>query len=129
MLPLLLAQADSAAEGFVSAVPIDSIDLSAVNDAAGAAGVGLGLLAGGFVIFWIILAIVGLAFFIWWIVLLVDLLNRQFEQRTTYLIIMILGLVFGFVWLADLIYYFAVVKKGVGSKGGAKPAAPAAPTA
>jgi len=53
---------------------------------------------------------------IWWIVLLVDLVNRDFEQKTAYIIVMIVGLLLGFVWLVDLIYYFSVVKKDLGSK-------------
>ena len=84
--------------------------IEAAGTAAGAA------ILGGFVIFWIIFGLVTLVFFIWWIVLLVDLTKRDFPQKTTYLVLMILGFFFGFVWLMDLIYYFAIVKNNVGAK-------------
>jgi hypothetical protein len=111
MLPVLLAQtADD-----ISA----TVDLSALADAeqaaavatTGAAAVGIGL-----IIFWIFAVVVGLVFLIWWIVLLIDLTKRDFPQKNTWLILMILGLVFGFVIIIDIVYYFAVVKQNLGAK-------------
>jgi len=113
MLPVLLAQVESATES-----AIDNLDFSGVTDqaaSAAAAGAGTAIL-GGLMVLWIILGIIGLFFFIWWIVLLVDLTKRDFPQKTTYLVLMILGFFFGFVWLMDLIYYFAIVKNNVGAK-------------
>lgn len=110
MLPLQLAQVAEVTE---------TVDWSALADAeaaaavAGTAAVGLGI---GMIIFWIIAVVVGLVFLIWWIVLLVDLTKRDFPQKNTWLILMILGLVFGFVIIIDLVYYFAVVKQNLGSK-------------
>ncbi len=92
--------------------------IEAAGTAAGAA------ILGGFVIFWIIFGLVTLVFFIWWIVLLIDLSKRDFPEKSTWMIVLILGFLLGFVWLADLLYYFMVVKKQ-GKAGGSAPAAPA----
>ena len=123
MLPILLAQAE---ELTVEALPSVSVDLGNAV-AATAAG---GAVLGGLALLWGALGLVGLVFFIWWIVLLVDLLNRDFPQRSTYLILMIIAFfVAGMMPIMDLVYYFAIVKKGVGTKKGKTPAAPAAPAA
>lgn len=113
MVNIILAQADTALD---AAEMIEQTLSPEELQAAAGLATGAGVFLGGMVILWVILGIIGLAFLIWWIVLLVDLINREFEQRTTYLIIMIVGLVLGFVWLVDLIYYFGIVKKEVGTK-------------
>lgn len=115
MLPVLLAQTDSALE----AVP--TVDWSAIPDSVDAAaavalGTGAAAIGVGMIIFVAIASLVGLVFLIWWIVLLIDLTKREFPQKSTYMILMILGFVFGFYWLIDLIYYFAIVKNNVGTK-------------
>ena len=46
---------------------------------AAAAALGLGIF-GAFAFIWVIVALVGLAFFIWWIVLLVDCIKRDFPE-------------------------------------------------
>jgi len=97
---------------------------SGTDAAAGAAGAAI---LGGFALFWIIFVLISLVFFIWWIVLLIDLSKRDFPEKNTWLIVMIIGFLVGFVWLADLLYYFMVVKKQ-GKTGGSAPATPVAPT-
>jgi hypothetical protein len=104
--------------------PTTSSDAAAAA-AATTAAAGFGALAIGWVIFWIIFGVISLIFFIWWIVLIIDLTKREFPEKNTWLIIMIVGLVVGLVWLVDLLYYFMVVKKY--GKGGGTPVAP--PTA
>jgi len=108
MVPSLLAQATE--------IPSDlsSIGLSqAQANAAAAVGTALGI---GTIIFIIVGSLVGLFFLIWWIILLVDLSKRDFPEKSTYLILMIVSFFLGFMWLMDLIYYFAVVRKNVGTK-------------
>ncbi|HLB32509.1 MAG TPA: hypothetical protein VJL27_03065 [Patescibacteria group bacterium] len=123
MLPVLLAQgADSLSQ---SAEDLAQAEEDLAN-ASIAISAGSTAFLGGLLIFWIIAVIIGLVFFIWWIVLLIDLTKRDFPQKQTYMIIMILGFFLGFVWLVDLIYYFGIVKKGVGTKATAAPAKPAA---
>jgi Kef-type K+ transport system membrane component KefB len=82
---------------------------------AAAAAVGVGILGGLFLV-WLIIGLLSLAFFIWWIVLIIDLTKRDFPQKSTYMILMIVSLVLGFYWIMDFVYYFGVVKKGVGTK-------------
>jgi len=85
--------------------------------AATAAVTGAGLLFGGLALFWLIYAILSLFFFIWWIVLIIDLTKRDWPQKTTYLILMIVSLFVPFMMvIMDFVYYFGIVKKGVGSK-------------
>jgi len=117
MPSLLLAQTEDAT----------TMPNTASDAVAAAAGTGLLAVWGGLMIFWLILVLVSVIFFIWWIVLLIDLTKREWPQKTTYLIIMIIGLFIPFgLLIVDLIYYFGVVKKGVGSKSGGAPATPAA---
>jgi len=118
MLPILLAQAAGTVEPVVeSSVDLSGLQNQAVDLSTGAAAGAAGLAFTGVILVITLLAsIIWLIFFIWWIVLLVDLTKREFPQKTTYLILMILGLVFGFYPIMDLVYYFAIVKKGVGTK-------------
>jgi len=122
MLPVLLAQGVDSLSQSADDLAQAQADLA---NASTAAAVGSTAIFGGLLIFWIIAVIIGLVFFIWWIVLLIDLTKRDFPQKQTYMIIMILGFFLGFVWLVDLIYYFGIVKKGMGTKTGAAPAKPA----
>jgi hypothetical protein len=92
--------------------------------AAAAAKTGLALGAGFLAFIWIY-SLICLAFFVWWIILIIDLSKRDFPEKTTWMIILIVGLVIGLVWLVDLLYYFMVVKK---PSNGNKPAAPATPS-
>lgn len=91
---------------------------SGVSDAA-AAGLGIGLM-----IMWGIAMLVGLAFFILWIMMLMDAFKRQWPERQTWLIILIVSFFLGLSWIAALLYYFLVKRKNVGTVGGgAMPAA------
>ena len=83
--------------------------------AAASAAVGVGVL-GGLLVLWIILGLLGLFFFIWWIILLMDLSKRDFPQKSTYMILMIVSFFLGFIWIMDLVYYFGIVRKGVVTK-------------
>ena len=111
MINMLLAQVPP-----IPALP--SIETPRVEESNALATIlaGYGIVFGGFFLLWAVLALVGLIFLIWWVVLLIDLINRDFEQKTTYIVVMIVGLVLGFVWVVDIIYYFAIVKKGIGTK-------------
>jgi len=101
------------------------VALAQTADDAATAAAGTGI-AAAFFGFWAIFGVISLVFFIWWIVLIIDLTKREFPEKNTWLILMIVGLLFGFVWLIDIIYYFVIVKKGKGSAGGSS--APAQPT-
>lgn len=73
-----------------------------------------------------IMALVGFAFLIFQIWMIVDCMKRQFEQRTVWLVILIAGVFFGFGWIASLIYFFMVKHKNVGAvkpAGGSMPPA------
>ncbi len=98
----------------------DALNQATAN-AATAAKVGLTLGAGLLAFIWIY-SLICLAFLVWWIILIIDLSKRDFPEKTTWMVIMIVGLVIGLIWLVDLLYYFMVVKK---TNGGAKPATPA----
>lgn len=88
---------------------------SGASDAA-AAGLGIGLL-----IMWGIVMLLGLAFFIFWIMMLMDAFKRQWPERQTWLIILIVSFFLSLSWLAAILYYFLVKRKNVGTIGGAAP--------
>jgi hypothetical protein len=81
------------------------------SGSSAAAGVALAGIFGGFILVWIVVALIALVFLIWWIILLIDCINRDFPDRNTWLAILIVGFLFGFIWLVDILYYFLVVKK------------------
>ncbi|MDD3773885.1 MAG: hypothetical protein PHW50_01205 [Patescibacteria group bacterium] len=81
------------------------------GQAATAAGVALAGIFGSFLLVWVAAILVGLAFLIWWIVLLIDCVNRDFPDKNTWLIVLIVGFLLGFTWLVDLLYYFIVIRK------------------
>lgn len=91
-------------------------DYNTYDSGAGAA-LGIGML-----VFIGFMSLIGLAFLIFQIIMLVDCVKRQFEQRTVWLIVLIAGLFFGFGWIASIIYFFMVKRKNLG--GAAKPGAP-----
>lgn len=92
---------------------------SGISDAA-AAGLGIGMM-----IVFVIAMLIGLAFFIFWIMMLVDAVKRQWPERGMWLAILIVGFFLGLSWLAALLYYFMVKRKNVGSM--TPPAAPMTP--
>lgn len=72
------------------------------------AGLGVGLL-----IFWIIFMLVGLALGIFWIWMLVDCIKRRFDQKTLWIVLLIiLG------WIGAIAYYFVIKRKNVGGSSG-----------
>lgn len=84
------------------------------SDAVGA-GLGIGLL-----IFWIIFMLVGLALGIFWIWMLVDCIKRRFDQKTLWIVLLIiLG------WIGAIAYYFVIKRKNVGgTPAGSAPSQP-----
>lgn len=98
------------------------------NDAAALAGLGVGMGIFGIIIA-IIGALIGLFFLVFWIMMLVDCIKREFPNRGVWLAVLIITFFIGWSWLAAIIYYFMVKKKNVGTmKGGTStPSAPVAP--
>jgi len=97
---------------------------SSSDAVAGTAAAGI---FGGLIFVWVIVGLVFLAFFIWWIVLLMDCIKRDFPEKNTWLIVLIVGWLFGFVWLVDLLYYFMIVKKYGKANGGGNTTPPSQP--
>lgn len=98
-------------------------------DAEALAGLGVGMGIFGIIIL-IIAGLIGLFFLIFWIIMLVDCIKRDFPNRGVWLAVLIITFFIGWLWLAAILYYFMVKRKNVGSmKGGSStPAAPSAPT-
>lgn len=109
-----------------SSVMINSADVATATAASTAtAGLAVGLL-----IVWGVIAVLGLALFIFWIVMLIDVFKRtnwqDESQKNLWMIIMIVSLFVGLYGLAAIIYYF-VVKRALDKGAKAQPAAPQAP--
>jgi uncharacterized BrkB/YihY/UPF0761 family membrane protein len=109
----------------------EAVDITTeTTDAANNAVAG-GVLAafGGFLF---VLVIIGVLFFIFWLVMLLNALKLDEEtfrkigsgEKTLWLVILGVSLFVGLAWLAALIYYFVIYRK---AKTVAAPAAPAAP--
>jgi len=97
------------------------------EDAAGAA-FGMGILA-----CYGIVILIALAFFVWWIIMVIDVFKRQEYEfpgstgssKTLWIVVLLVGWALGFHWLVTPIYYFMVYKKGPKPGTGMAPVAPA----
>lgn len=85
---------------------------------------------GVILVFWIIALVIGLALFIFWIIMLIDAFKRtnwqDDSQKNLWLILLIVSIFVGLSGLAAILYYF-IIKRALDK--GSKPAAPAAPAA
>jgi hypothetical protein len=88
-------------------------DYGTTSEVAGAGAAALGI---GMMLFIGFMCLIGLAFFIFWLVMLIDCVKRQFEQRNTWLLVLIISVFLGFSWLAAILYYFMVKRKNLGTK-------------
>ncbi len=115
-----------AEETGLSATPHDVATTTTTNSVAVA-----GLITSFGVAILIIVAI-SIAFFVWWIFMLVDALRRtnwtDDSQKTSWLAILIVGLILGFGWLVTILYYFMIRKPLGKAVAGVTPAATATPT-
>lgn len=111
--------------GALAATPVLAQDLgSTTSDAAGAA------ISIVFLVCWGLIFIIFLALFIFWVLMLVDVIKRDEadfpgstgSSKTMWLIILLVSWLIGFYWLAAVIYYFVVKRKAAGM-----PKAPASP--
>jgi len=101
-------------------------DMDAAGSAAGA------LFAGGFMLFVLFVIGISLLFFIFWVVMLIDCTKREWPEKNTWLIILIVSMLLGFHWLSAIIYYFMIKRNNVGAVAQAPvvpPTPPAAPPA
>ena len=78
-------------------------------------------LAVGFLIFFAVIAIIGLVSLIFWILMLVHATKNDIPDKNMWIVILIVGLVVGLGLIAAIVYYFAVKKK---FDAGNKPAQP-----
>jgi hypothetical protein len=89
----------------------NSYDYDYDSGASAALGIGVMIVLG-------IVGLIGLAFFIFEIFMIVDCVKRQFDNRTMWLVILILGIFFSALgWIGSLVYYFTVKRKNLGHMG------------
>ncbi|MDP2918531.1 MAG: PLD nuclease N-terminal domain-containing protein [bacterium] len=87
--------------------------------ASASAGIGIGL-----IIFWLIFMLISILFFVFWIWMLIDCIKRDFEQKTLWIVlILVLG------WIGAIAYYFAVRRKSHGVNSEITPTQTAPPVA
>ncbi len=69
---------------------------------------------GGFMIFFLIIAAIAIITLIFWIFMLIDAFKRtnwkDDNQKTTWLVVLIVSFVIGFHFIGALVYYFAVYR-------------------
>jgi lysylphosphatidylglycerol synthetase-like protein (DUF2156 family) len=97
--------------------------------AAGAAGAAVW---GGLMIFWVIFGLLWLVGLIVWIWALVDVIRRDFankDDKTIWLIVVIVSFVIGVPLIGAIIYLIWGRKKGTLPEGPSEPSAPTEPPA
>lgn len=89
---------------------------TANSAAAGTAAAGI---VGVVLIFWLIALVIGIAFFIFWIIMLIDAFKRtnwqDDNQKNLWLVILIVSIFVGLSGLAAILYYF-IIKRALDSK-------------
>jgi hypothetical protein len=72
------------------------------------------LIVGIFGGLWLLFAIIALVFFILWIWALVDCIQKEFpgDEKTTWIIILVIAFFLGFGWLAAIIYFLMGMNHG-----------------
>ena len=103
-----------------AAEDITSTDYTVSTTTAAADSAAAGAIVGGVLIFWLIFAVVALALFIFWVVMLVDCLKRtnwkQESDKNLWLVVLIVGFLLGLSGIAAIVYYFAVKRALDGGK-------------
>lgn len=87
-------------------------------DAATAAGAAFG---GLFLLFGLVMIVIGIAAFIFNVWMIFDAIKREHEQRTLWLVLLIAGLFLGFGFIAAVIYFFVVRRPMVKAEKGEMP--------
>lgn len=107
----LLPMAAHAVEDFTTDTTTTATDAAAGTAAAGIVGVVL--------VFWIIALVIGIGFFIFWLVMVIDAFKRKNwqdeNQKNLWLAILIVSIFVGLSWLAAILYYF-IIKKSLDTK-------------
>jgi len=104
-------------------------DFSTTTDTAStaAAGTAAAGIVGVVLVFWLIALVIGIGFFIFWIVMLIDAFKRtnwqDENQKNLWLAILIVSIFVGLAWLSALLYYF-IIKRGLDSKAAVVPETP-----
>lgn len=104
-----------------AAEDVTSTDYTVTTTADAAAGTAAaGAVFGGLLIFWLIFAVIALALFIFWVVMLIDCIKRtnwkQESDKNLWLVVLIVGFVLGLSGIAAIVYYFAVKRALDGGK-------------
>lgn len=73
---------------------------------------------GGMLLFMLFIVALNIGFFIFWIFMLLDCLKREWPEKNTWIIALVVSLLIGFHWLSSILYYFMIKRNGVGSVAG-----------
>ena len=78
-----------------------------------------------------LICVLAIGFLIFWIMMVIDCAKREWPEKNTWLIILLVSILIQLHWLAALVYYFTVKRPGVGAIAGqtAPPPQPPAPPA
>lgn len=89
------------------------IDQAFASDSGAGAAIVLGV-TGVALVIWITVVVIALAIFIFWLIMLLDCIKRQFpgNEKTTWILVLAITFIFGFGWIGALIYLFAGRQKG-----------------
>ncbi len=96
-----------------------TVDLTNAVPAAAGAGI-----MGGLLLFLLFIVVLNVALLVFWVFMLVDCLKREWPEKNTWVVALIVSLFFGFHWLSGLLYYFMVKRPNI---GGVQPPMPPAP--
>jgi len=98
----------------VMAVLLPSI-ASAQSPAASVDATGVdGAVFGGAIVFIVLLTLVSLGVFVFWVLMVIDCLKRDWPGKVLWLILLVGGLFLGINWLAAVFYFFMVKKPNLG---------------
>ena len=64
--------------------------------------------------FMLFVATVFIGLFVFWILMLVDCLKREWPEKTAWTVILVLSIFMGLHWLSAILYFFLVKRKNLG---------------
>ena len=119
-----LAIAEALALSLPSAALAQTVDASNAVPAAAGAGMMAGLL-----LLLLFIVVLNIALLVFWVFMLIDCLKREWPEKNTWVVALIVSVFFGFHWLSSALYYFMIKRQNVGSVRPPAPPAPPVPPA
>lgn len=108
MKKIILSLLFSGVVGLGGNIAFAQVDTDPVTTGVPAVSAGLGI---GLIILWCVMMLLSILLFVFWLLMLIDCVKRDFEQKTLWIVLIVL-----LGWIGATAYYFAIKRKGKGNQ-------------